>query len=393
MQNDPWWTCACNGAGPVSTRTCLGAVTCRPHRWNRRNSRVYRPGEESPGRGPRSRRGFTLVELLVVIAIIGVLVALLLPAVQSAREAARRSECANNLKQIGLGALHYVDVKKVFPVGLQGPSGLACSTTATPKFPATNVMVEILPYIEQENVYSQFNKNVITNDSYQGATGNVNNPGITSLAKVTTVAARVIDAYRCPSSTLAQTASVSAGTNNVGYVFGLNTYAGSGGTMIYGFYGQSNWTGAAKINNNGLFNIVEHGDVGTSPRSVTDGLSKTLMFGERMHYDPNFDLLYPTYPIATWSGWAWTYPCNSVGDNLGHTAVQINYMIPNGASGNNFINNRLASWGSFHPTGANFCIADGSVQFLTEDTDLQSVLQPLSTIKGGEVFPMPEDSQ
>ena len=242
MQNDPWRTCGCNGTGPVLTRTCLGAVTCRRHRWNRRNSRVYRPGEESPPRGLRSRPGFTLVELLVVIAIIGVLVALLLPAVQSAREAARRSECANNLKQIGLAALHYVDVKKVFPVGLQGPSGLACSTTATPKFPATNVMVEILPYIEQENVYSQFNKNVITNDSYQGATGNVNNPGITSLAKVTTVAARVIDAYRCPSSTLAQTASVAAGTNNVGYVFGLNTYAGNGGTLIYKFKEISNWT-------------------------------------------------------------------------------------------------------------------------------------------------------
>ena len=250
-------------------------------------------------------------------------------------------------------------------------------------------MVEILPYLEQQNAILLFNKNVITNDSEQTK----GNTGIGNSA-TNTVAAQVIDVFRCPSDTVAPT------YNDGGYVFGMNTYAGNGGTMIYGFCNKGNWTGAAKVNNNGLFNIVEHGDIGISPRSVTDGLSKTFMFGERMHYDPNFDNIYSgscgtsgSEPLATWAGWAWTWPCNSVGSFLGHTPVQINYMVPNGATGSSYINNRLACWGSFHPTGANFCFADGSVQFLTEDTDLTGVLQPLSTIKGGEVFVMPEDNQ
>ena len=77
-------------------------------------------------------------------------------------------------------------------------------------------------------------------------------------------------------------------------------------------------------------------------RNVTDGLSKTLMFGERKHEDPEFDRLYPAFPLPEWCGWAWTSVPNSVGDNLGHTAVPINYMIPVGSSGSNDeVNNRL----------------------------------------------------
>lgn len=99
----------------------------------------------------RSNRqdAFTLVELLVVIAIIGVLVALLLPAVQAAREAARRSQCANNLKQIGLGFLNYESTKKHFPPGQYKPLGLAISK-------AVSWTVWHLPYIEQQNVFDQF---------------------------------------------------------------------------------------------------------------------------------------------------------------------------------------------------------------------------------------------
>jgi prepilin-type N-terminal cleavage/methylation domain-containing protein/prepilin-type processing-associated H-X9-DG protein len=333
---------------------------------------------QPPGRSPRPLHGFTLVELLVVIAIIGVLIALLLPAVQQAREAARMSQCANNLKQLGLACLNYVDTKRAFPVGLQGPSGLNCSSTVAPSYPATNLMIEVLPYIEGENLIATFNKNVITTDQKEtnGNTGIGN--GATN-----TVAAQVIYNFRCPSDSY-----LPLTTNTGGYVFGLNTYAGSGGTLIYNFYsGNTSWTGAAKKNNNGIFNIVEHGDIGVSPRTVTDGMSKTLLYGERNHQDAQFDSLYPSFPLATWSGWAWTYPCNAVGDNLGHTAVPINYNIPIGVANTTLaINNRLAAWGSFHSGGANFCFADGSVLFLADTTDLVGVLQPLSTIRGGEVI-------
>jgi prepilin-type N-terminal cleavage/methylation domain-containing protein/prepilin-type processing-associated H-X9-DG protein len=341
-------------------------------------------GEDKATPAAWPRDGFTLVELLVVIAIIGILIALLLPAVQSARESARVAQCANNLKQLGLAGSNYLAAKKVFPVGLQGPTGLACTSTATInvsfRIPATNLWVEMLPYIEGQTLVATFNKNVITNDSHQSN----GNTGLGNSA-TNTVAAQVINNLRCPTdSFLPPTATTS------GYVFGLNTYAGNGGTMIFGFNGNAGWTGAAKANNNGLFNIVENGDVGVSPRSITDGLSKTLMFGERNHQDPQFDILYPTFPLATWSGWAWTFPCNAVGDNLGHSAVPINYSIPVGASGNSYINNRLSAWGSFHTGGANFCFADGSVQFLLDSTDLTGVLQPLSTIRGGETFQWPQ---
>lgn len=102
-----------------------------------------------PGGGRRLAQGFTLVELLVVIAIIGILIALLLPAVQAAREAARRSQCANNLKQISLGTHNYVDTNKVFPPSATIPAGLGTINHG-------HSMIEfMLPFIEQKTAYDQ----------------------------------------------------------------------------------------------------------------------------------------------------------------------------------------------------------------------------------------------
>ena len=98
---------------------------------------------------PRARRGFTLVELLVVIAIIGILVALLLPAVQAAREAARRTQCTNNLKQLGLAVHNYENTNKELPPGGLTPTGGSYGHSW---------WVRILPYIEQGNVYDKFDQ-------------------------------------------------------------------------------------------------------------------------------------------------------------------------------------------------------------------------------------------
>ena len=128
--------------------------------------------------------------------------------------------------------------------------------------------------------------------------------------------------------------------------------------------------------------------MGVALREVTDGTSQTLMFGERNHEDPEFDRFYPSFPLAGWCGWAWTAELNSVGDNLGHAAVPINYMIPANTATSELRDQRLCAWGSLHAGGANFCKADGSVRFYTDSMALE-ILQALST-KAGEETVRPE---
>ncbi|MGD9635842.1 MAG: DUF1559 domain-containing protein [Pirellulales bacterium] len=318
------------------------------------------------------RMAFTLVELLVVIAIIGILVALLLPAIQAARGAARRTQCANNQKQLGLSAMNYLTGKKNFPVGLHGPYIFATGrvTFKSPQTAYTNVFIELLPFIEQANLQTNFDRSQ--------PTGNTAGPNTSPAGSTDTIAAQIIPNFRCPDTRLPPQNEVT------GFIFGTNDYAGNGGTRIY--HPQSDTrrkNAAAKSINDGLFNLVEPNDLGIGIRQVTDGLSKTFMFGERNHEDPEFDRIYPTYPLPQWCGWAWTSNVESVGDNLGHSAVPINYVIPVGATGNEVRNDRLGAWGSYHPGGANFCLADCSVTFYSDSMDL-AVLQALSTIAGAE---------
>jgi len=136
------------------------------------------------------RNGFTLVELLVVIAIIGVLVALLLPAIQSAREAARRSQCQNNMKQIGLAINSFDTAHKVLPTGGEGSDFSVPANGGQTKFSKQGLFVVLLPYIEHLDLYAQMD----LSKSYRDTTPN------TSGVSNATICQRDIETYLCPSA-------------------------------------------------------------------------------------------------------------------------------------------------------------------------------------------------
>lgn len=198
----------------------------------------------------RSRRGFTLIELLVVIAIIAILISLLLPAVQQAREAARRTQCKNNLKQIGLALHNYLDVHTAFP-----PSFVSdISTTNTPGG-EWSIHTRILPYIEQSNLYQQADLSLAYDDPA--------NAGI---------ATQRVASYMCPSEINDRT-RVDSGTGDAIH-YPVN-YGYNGGTWAV-------WDNTARQAGNGSFapNFTFR------PRDYTDGTSNTIAFSEVKAYTP-----------------------------------------------------------------------------------------------------------
>jgi prepilin-type N-terminal cleavage/methylation domain-containing protein/prepilin-type processing-associated H-X9-DG protein len=157
----------------------------------------------------RANRGFTLVELLVVVAIIGILMSLLLPAVQAARESARRAQCTNNLKQIGLGVLNFESALKKLPTGGEGTWTTASGTTTTSStcFSTQSLMTYLLPFIEQQDVYNVMDltksyRDTTAGNSVPGATGGTVTAldGTTSIKGNVWASTRNIPTYVCPSN-------------------------------------------------------------------------------------------------------------------------------------------------------------------------------------------------
>ena len=230
--------------------------------------------------GSSRRRGFTLVELLVVIAIIGVLIALLLPAVQAAREAARRSQCTNNLKQIGLGLQNYNDVFKCFPSDAVWGNGYApTGTIAIPEAPYHYPWtVAILGFIEQKPLYDAINKRIpiMRNPTSNAFTGQVSTtvPPAYGTGGFLTLQSQQIPAFKCPSDNTLQ------GPGDMPMNMMWTNYAGAEGV---GFFTASQPAGPASPPRSnaqtaykGIFSFADN----TTFAGIRDGSSNTIAVAE-----------------------------------------------------------------------------------------------------------------
>ncbi len=315
------------------------------------------------------RSGFTLVELLVVIAIIGVLVALLLPAVQSARESARRMQCSNNFKQLGIAAHNFHDVEGRLPYNTQYQGGWDWNYQQNQR--SWSCLARMLPYIEQSVLKEQLQILNTTNAATDtaGKTLGQNLPILSTLVKT----------FFCPSDIALQAKADNIRANLQGVTITLSNYKGVNG---------SNWCWGTFINNgpastltipgvadcdglqrgNGMFFRL---DFMKKQRlaSITDGTSNTYMFGEDI---PSISA-HCTWPYS-----------NGVG---GTTAVPPNWnKKPNNGGLYDPYNDwpHLYSFRSRHPGGLQFAFADGSVRFVRESIAAQTY-RDLSTVDGGEL--------
>ena len=301
-----------------------------------------------------SARGFTLIELLVVIAIIGVLIALLLPAVQSAREAARRAQCTNNLKQLGLALHNYESANGSFPAGFHRQY-ISPATFRD----ASGPLVPLMLFMEQQPVYNMYNTS-------WGMYMAVNS----------SVSAAAINTLWCPSDGKIQgQRAMFAGGNYDGSNLPMtySSYRGSMGIWTY-FPSGSDPNFISKLSKmNGLFFYIGYPGWVPSPvngiqnpggvstiriADVIDGTSNTVAFGEVAHG------LYGPADIECWNWWT----SGNYGDTTYTHFFPLNPQkkLTNGNINGNQADSFVLGASSFHPGGGNFCFADGSVKFIKE---------------------------
>ncbi len=323
------------------------------------------------------RDGFTLVELLVVIAIIGILIALLLPAVQAAREAARRSQCTNNLKQVGLSMHNYHDVHKCFPAAVyrNGQNDFWRGYSA---------FVQVLPFIEQQAVYDTLkadSRNFYLHWNH-GDTQNIR--------------ASAIAAYKCPSDSAFPSAGGNSWANGPGCNYGVST----GSTIEWNHWKRQN----------GMFRCKDDGNSQAEVKmaDIRDGTSNTMLASEHLTGDDNDGQLMNGNSSETRIGSAfpggesnadatqaqldtWGLACQGVTTHNSENGCQWvapeptqttlnvvappNWKYPNcQTSGSGFAADRDGAYvpRSRHPGGVNVAVGDGSTRFISETIDLDT---------------------
>ncbi len=340
------------------------------------------------------RSAFTLIELLVVIAIIGILIGLLLPAVQMVREAARRTACANNLRQIGLAALNYESTFGKLPAASLFPTVSATGVPLTDEITRNgwSAQAQLLPYLEQVNLTSNINFKI----------GYPEHPPISIGGDTEQISSIRIPTYLCPSEINDRRRG--EGTSDENYP--LNYAINAGTWFVYDPIEKTAGPGAMCTNRR----IGVH--------ELTDGMSNTLMFSEVKAYTPYFrnanlpaPLALPNSPAeiialrgdfkkdsghtewvdgrAHQSGFTATLTPNSKmiythSDGQNYDVDWTNRQEGKGGFNDIFVTYAAVTSRSYHPTGVNTCRADGSVSFVSSSIDL-NVWRSLSTRDGGEL--------
>jgi prepilin-type N-terminal cleavage/methylation domain-containing protein/prepilin-type processing-associated H-X9-DG protein len=332
------------------------------------------------------RMAFTLIELLVVIAVIGILIALLLPAIQKVREAANRTQCINNLRQIGLALHNYHGVANAFPVGGSGysqyqwayPSG--CSGAGCNPAPGGswhNWRVDLLPHLEQANLYQNIFSAMSGNQDY------ALNPSWIGAFQALSAQTTNVKVYQCPSDInygVVKAYEGNAWTLTPATVAMAN-YWGVSGADALGWCGLCDpaypATGSCPCFNSPTYNSGQEPrggsgffcmrNLATRIVDITDGTSNTLAVGETRTTDCNGNL------FGVMIGWMEAYSMTStiLGNNQCQSGGSTSYQLRNFASA--------------HPGGTNFLLADGSVRFISTNIN-QLEFTKLGTKSNGEII-------